>query len=144
MLSTPHILVGGAIVKAIPNPLISLPLAFLSHFLFDFIPHWDFKIALKPKPLLAAFVDYAIGLTLLYVLSVDQIDQTLIILGGIMATVPDFMIGSVRVLHWKIFNLPPLNHLNNFHIDIQNRVNIFLGSIFSIVTMLISIYILIN
>lgn len=144
MLSTPHILVGAAIVKAIPNPYISLPLAFLSHFLFDFIPHWDFKIALKPKPLLSAFADYTIGLTLLYVISADQLNQPLLILGGILATVPDFMMGSVRVLHWQIFNLPPLNHLNNFHMDIQNRVNVFWGSIFSVLTALISIYILVN
>lgn len=42
MLAASHALVGGAIVKMIPDPKISLPLAFLSHFFLDAVPHWDF------------------------------------------------------------------------------------------------------
>ncbi len=41
MLETPHALVGAAIVTKIPNPLISLPLAFASHFVLDMVPHWN-------------------------------------------------------------------------------------------------------
>lgn len=41
MLELPHTLVGAAIATRIPNPLISLPLALLSHFLLDFVPHWN-------------------------------------------------------------------------------------------------------
>jgi len=41
MLETPHAAVGAALVIAIPNPLISLPLAFASHFVLDVIPHWN-------------------------------------------------------------------------------------------------------
>lgn len=42
MLLTPHVLVGLAIAKAVPNPLISVPLSIAMHFLGDKIPHWDF------------------------------------------------------------------------------------------------------
>ncbi len=42
MLLTPHTLVGLAIAKQIPNPFLSAPLALLSHFVLDSIPHWDF------------------------------------------------------------------------------------------------------
>jgi len=142
MLSTPHILVGGAIVKIIPNPIISLPLAILSHFLFDFIPHWDFKITLKPRPLMAALIDYVFGLALLYAVSSDQLNQLLILFGGICATGPDFLMGGVKVLNIKFLNFWPLSLLNNFHYEIQNRVNIFWGSVSSILTALISIFIL--
>ena len=42
MLTFPHTVVAAAIVKLIPNPLISLPLALASHFFLDFaIPHWN-------------------------------------------------------------------------------------------------------
>lgn len=41
MLSTPHVAVGAAIAVAIPNPLISIPLAIGSHFLLDSLPHWN-------------------------------------------------------------------------------------------------------
>lgn len=41
MLELPHTVIGAAIGTKIPNPLISIPLAFISHFLLDLIPHWN-------------------------------------------------------------------------------------------------------
>lgn len=41
MLELPHTLVGATIATKIPYPLISLPLAFFSHFLIDLLPHWN-------------------------------------------------------------------------------------------------------
>lgn len=144
MLSTPHLLVGGAIVATIPNPLISLPLAFLSHFLFDYIPHWDFRISLRPKPLLAASIDYLLGLSILYITSIDSVDLGFIIFGGLLATLPDFIMAGVKVLNIQFLNFWPLSILNDFHHEIQHRVNFLWGSIVSIITVFVSIYILTN
>ncbi|MFH1840566.1 MAG: hypothetical protein ABH807_00175 [Candidatus Shapirobacteria bacterium] len=41
MLELPHTLVGAVIATRISEPLVSLPLAFLSHFWLDVIPHWN-------------------------------------------------------------------------------------------------------
>lgn len=41
MLETPHVALGLAIATAIPNPYISIPLAFTSHFILDMVPHWN-------------------------------------------------------------------------------------------------------
>lgn len=41
MLETPHVIVAAAIATKITNPLISLPLALGSHFIFEKIPHWN-------------------------------------------------------------------------------------------------------
>jgi len=41
MLELPHVLVGAAIATVIPNPIVSLPMAFLSHFVTDYVPHWN-------------------------------------------------------------------------------------------------------
>lgn len=41
MLETPHVVVGAAIATKIPNPLISIPLAFGSHFVLEKVPHWN-------------------------------------------------------------------------------------------------------
>lgn len=41
MLETPHVAVGAAIATKIPNPLISIPLAFASHFALEKVPHWN-------------------------------------------------------------------------------------------------------
>lgn len=34
-------MVGAAIATTIPNPIISLPLAFLSHLVLEKVPHWN-------------------------------------------------------------------------------------------------------
>ncbi len=41
VLETPHVVVGAAIATKIPNPLISIPLAFASHFILEQVPHWN-------------------------------------------------------------------------------------------------------
>lgn len=41
MLETPHVFVGAAIATKIPDPLIAIPLAFLSHFVLEMVPHWN-------------------------------------------------------------------------------------------------------
>lgn len=41
MLESPHVAVAAAIAYKIPNPMISIPLAFASHFLLEFVPHWN-------------------------------------------------------------------------------------------------------
>jgi hypothetical protein len=49
MLELPHTVVGAAIATKIPNPWIALPLAFLSHFPLDLIPHWNPSLYTETK-----------------------------------------------------------------------------------------------
>lgn len=41
MLETPHVMVGAAIAIKVGNPLLAVPLAFVSHFALEKIPHWN-------------------------------------------------------------------------------------------------------
>jgi len=41
MLLMPHTLAGIAIAASVPNPIISIPLSIIMHFVGDMIPHWD-------------------------------------------------------------------------------------------------------
>lgn len=41
MLELPHTLVGVAVASAVRQPVLALPMALGSHFLLDYIPHWD-------------------------------------------------------------------------------------------------------
>lgn len=41
MTAASHALSAGIILKTIPDPAIAFPLAFVSHFLLDLVPHWD-------------------------------------------------------------------------------------------------------
>ncbi len=144
MLSTPHILVGAAIAKSIPNPYVSLPAAFLSHFVFDFIPHWDFSVTAGAKHQAAAFADYIVGLSLVFIIASGNPSLAILLLAGVAATLPDFILGGWRVLNLEILNISPLKIMNSFHLEIQNRISPVWGGLFSLITILISIFILIK
>jgi len=51
MLELPHTLVGATIATQIANPLLALPLALASHFVFDLIPHWNPSLYTETKKL---------------------------------------------------------------------------------------------
>jgi hypothetical protein len=71
MLLVSHTIIGVAIAVVIKQPLLAFPLAFLSHFLLDLIPHWDLLegklngedfTGARGKDLLFILVDFLIGL----------------------------------------------------------------------------------
>ena len=46
MTLTTHAVVGATIASVMPNhPLLGFALAFMSHFLLDAIPHWDYALS---------------------------------------------------------------------------------------------------
>src|SRR3990167_10267054 len=49
MTATGHALVGAAIGTQTPTPILGLTLSFLSHFVFDKLPHWDTMTNRKEK-----------------------------------------------------------------------------------------------
>lgn len=102
MLLTPHVFVGLAVARAIPNPLVAVPLSLILHFLGDKVPHWDFYSntskeerlrGWRPVAVMADFgLGIAVGLTFtLYALWVKN-DPSLAIrcfLCGIASVLPD-------------------------------------------------------
>src|SRR5687767_3301477 len=41
MTTIPHVIVGAAVGSLAPNPYLASLAGFISHFVLDFIPHWD-------------------------------------------------------------------------------------------------------
>src|SRR3990167_8457941 len=41
MTATAHALIGASIASKVVNPAVGIPLAIISHFLADLVPHWD-------------------------------------------------------------------------------------------------------
>jgi hypothetical protein len=146
MLSTPHLLVGAAIVKAIPNPALSLPLAFLSHYALDTIPHWDGspKAPFGLKTTIAIVIDYAIGASLIYLLTVGYPNQYLIWLGAFLGTAPDFILGGYRHAKDTLEKYTFIRVPNEFHIGIQRNLPFWKGLAVSAATSIISILIITN
>ncbi len=129
MLSTPHLLVGAAIVKVIPNPIIGLPLAFLSHFALDSIPHWDGspKAPFSRKIFGGIFLDYAIGVSVVFVLTNSYENQYLLWLGAFLGTLPDFILGSYKHLENIFSRFAIVRIPNEFHLSIQRNLPLVNG-----------------
>lgn len=91
MLETPHALVGIAIVSKIPNPFISLPLAFLSHFAVDMLPHWNWRPDGRPFSLLGIVIDLIlVEVATFYFASQSPLELT-IIAASFLAILPDLL-----------------------------------------------------
>ncbi len=45
MILATHAVVGAAIGRLIPNPLVAFLVGFVSHFAIDAIPHWQYRLA---------------------------------------------------------------------------------------------------
>jgi hypothetical protein len=116
-----HAATGALIATAINRPALALPLAFLSHFAVDMIPHWDYKYkSASPLGFATRVTDLALSLLLLTLLSLKA-GSLWVFLGGILAISPDFMWWNF-FLHGKPDRRDgnnPLHILRRFHIWIQ-------------------------
>jgi hypothetical protein len=95
MTSTAHALVAGAIVAAVPNPEISLPLAFLSHFIMDAVPHWDFGTnwRSRSKSITGAIAigDTILGFTVAYFLFGGKVSLPMLIAAVVLGNLADWL-----------------------------------------------------
>ena len=137
MLETPHVAVGAAIVAAIPNPLISIPLAFASHFILDMTPHWNPHLNTETKKfghltnqtLLIIGLDLACALVLAAFLY-KYTDSPYILFGAFASILPDVVEGPYFLWGWKN---KYVDIWMKFQKSIQVDANIFWGTITQLV-----------
>lgn len=146
MLELAHALTGGVIAYKIGNPLISLPLAFLSHFALDLLPHWNPHITeekkklghIKKSTMLLIFADSLLGLILGLLIASKKLPDAggvmLVIAGCFLGVLPDlieapyFFFGSRNRL---------LKHIIKFQTDHHTNVSALPGLIIQAVYILI-------
>lgn len=126
MTATGHALVGTAIAVSISNPVIGLPLAFVSHIACDAFPHWDTGWKMKEKPFYRFFgeslLDLFISLTLPFLivnLFFSQTNITYVFVMIITAQLLDWLSAPYVFLKWKFF---PFNIFYNFQILFDNPI----------------------
>jgi hypothetical protein len=123
MLELPHTIVGATIATKLGNPFLSLPLAFISNFLLDLIPHWNphlytemnHKGKLSQKSKIIVIVDSALGLlvgTLLALRFYPDLGKVALILAGCFLAVladlleaPYFFLGSKNKYILKLISI---------------------------------------
>lgn len=149
MLETPHVVLGAAIATAIPNPLVSIPLAFASHFLLDMTPHWNphLNTEIKTYGKLTMPTLFVIGFDLAMaavltgfltyrVMPNDQMAMN-ILLSSLAAILPDVVEGPYFLFGWR-------NKFLDIWMKLQKRIqsdaNIFWGSLTQIATLIICLY----
>jgi len=93
MFITPHMLVGITIASRLRNFWSVFIFCWLSHYLLDFLPHWDYleKIT-QTEHFIRILADFIFGLILVAILIYffNQKYKSLIIFGLIIAILPDF------------------------------------------------------
>lgn len=116
MTATGHAVVGAAIASKIPDLRIALPLALLSHFLGDALPHWDTGFYWKQKGMkrvfLESLVDVLGGYILVFLIFILYLHASPInvYLGVLTAQLPDYLEFPYFFLHIK---LPPFTWVND-------------------------------
>ena len=130
MLSISHSLTGALIATKISNPLISIPLIFASHYLEDWIPHWDVGTGLsngtrkKRTAILMEFGELAITFGLIYFFWQYQRPEINIQawFGAFVGLIPDFLEAPNNFLNIHPKITKPLNDLHGFfHGSIPNK-----------------------
>jgi len=98
MIAAAHIITGGVIGTAVSNPWLAIPLAVVSHYVLDFVPHKEYPVRYRrladprsrrrafPADALRAGTDIGFGLIAVAWLSGAS---SLALIAGITAFLPD-------------------------------------------------------
>lgn len=129
MLSISHSLTGAFIATKLPSPFLFIPLIFLSHYLEDWIPHWDVGTGLsngkrsRRDALLLEFGELAITFALVYWFWQygSSTIATTAWIGAFTGLVPDFLEAPRNFLKWEPSFIKPLNKIHAaFHHSTPN------------------------
>lgn len=128
MTATNHALTGAVVAMAIRQPLLAIPIAFLSHFVLDAIPHfgiheddhskrnnhWLFRTVISVDTVVAATMLITIPL-----LANENSSWWIILLGMLAGIAPDtvWIYRFVRLMRNKVIR--PYGRIAQFHQNIQ-------------------------
>lgn len=127
-----HGMTGAVIALAVRQPLLAVPLAFVSHYVTDMLPHFGFeqKEVLKKRFDFFVLGDFVFSLILMFVLAILFPAQAILIwLCMIAAAIPDMVwwfyrgsvaswprgLGDFSAWHFKINTE---SHVRHFYYDI--------------------------
>lgn len=98
MTATNHAVTGALIAAAVSNPVIGLPLALLSHFALDALPHFGAHTVAKPGSkefkyilIFDGFLTTSFLITIFFAGIAADYPWWLLPLGGFLGGIPDLM-----------------------------------------------------
>lgn len=127
MTSTGHAVLGVAIAAAIPDPLIGIPLAVLSHVAADAFPHWDTGTNMLKKSrqefVIGSVIDLTISFILAYLLIqflFPGLNLVYVFVMVIAAQGLDWATGPYLFLKWKF---PPFSYFYALQKSFDHRLD---------------------
>ncbi len=135
MTATAHALIGASIAAKVTNPILAIPIAIISHFVADFIPHWDagtnHRQKTKSRLRLEATLDVVLGFAAAFLIFGRVVDPTYLFIMIIAAQLPDW----IEAPSWMFgLNVPPFSWMNWASHNLQSRMQLPWGLITQIVT----------
>lgn len=133
----------GAAIASKFDPALGLPLAFLSHFALDAIPHYDGLYPHRPYkvlPLVQLVLDFMLGTLLLATFTRGDPSQSYLVIAALTAILPDIQVGLYFNYHFLTFLKP----LVDWHIAIQKKPPTWIGLATTITVTIFAIWILTN
>jgi hypothetical protein len=149
MLFIVHVLIGAVIGLYFSSAFVVIPVAFLSHFFLDCIPHWglgfdneDFKknynAKLRKKTLLYGGIDGLVAVILIFFMF-GRFSSGMLLLGCMASVFPDILsLGYfTKIKHKKKYK-----KFLHFHNNIQKEAGFFIGMLIQMIIILVLIKIL--
>jgi hypothetical protein len=124
MTATNHALTGAVVALAVKKPELAIPLAFISHFVIDVIPHFEARDLPKKFANLFIYADVVISAVLAIFLAFifsTKVSAWLIFICSVLAVSPDFM-WAYRYFRIKDMDrvfAEPMSWVARFHLNIQ-------------------------
>lgn len=141
MTATGHALIATLLIVKFPDPAISLPLAFASHFACDIIPHWDSGTHHHDKTRQRLFFEAGLDVIVSVFLSVLLFEALgggnyiLLFIGIFLSQLPDWLTAPYFILHMK----SPLVAWSRHMYRLQHRLNSRLDKPWGIVTQVVTV-----
>ncbi len=123
MLALTHAIVGATIAKTSSSPTTGYLLAFLSHPVLDYIPHWDMRTRHTKRPLthiiLLSLADAAVGFTIGFLLFGSSVPFVQLTITMFAAQAMDWFEAPFTVLNWKF---PPFSWIKAFQHKVHTKM----------------------
>ena len=125
MTATAHALIGASIAVKVVNPYLGIPVAILSHFVADLIPHWDAGTNHRQKSLMRlkteATFDVLLSFALSFLIFRNLVDPVYLFVMIIAAQLPDWLEAPSWIFGLKF---PPFSWMDWLGHKLQSRLQL--------------------
>lgn len=142
MTATAHALIGASIAAKIANPYLGIPLAIVSHFAADLIPHWDLSTNHRQKSptrlKIEATFDVLLGFALVFLIFRNLVNPVYLWSMVIAAQSPDWLKAPSDMFGLRV---PPFSWMEWLGHRLQSRMQLPWGLVTQIVVVGIILFI---